>query len=93
MRRAVTRRSKADSLGKETKVPENDWIEIGAFAKPAEGKKYGKQIYSQQVKISSDENTYTFITNEKPDKASARRIACSRAPLSQTSPEPESNGS
>ena len=60
---------KADSLGKETKVPESDWIEIGAFAKPAEGKKYGKQIYSKLENISSDENTFTFIIKEKPDKA------------------------
>jgi len=60
---------KADSLGKETKMPINDLIEVGAFAKPAEGKKYGKQIYSKFERITSDENTFTFVTNEKPDKA------------------------
>jgi hypothetical protein len=60
---------KADSLGKETNVPINDLIEIGAFAKPAEGKKYGKQLYSKFERITSDENTFTFVTNEKPDKA------------------------
>ncbi|MCY7408815.1 MAG: hypothetical protein LH473_00950, partial [Chitinophagales bacterium] len=60
---------KADSLGKETKVATNDWIEIGALAKPAEGKKIGKQIHSQFVKFTSDKNTFTFITNEQPNKA------------------------
>jgi len=60
---------KADSLGRETKVPIADWIEIGALAKPAAGKKVGKQIYSERVKISAEKNTFTFVVNELPDKA------------------------
>src|SRR5260370_905052 len=35
------RKFKADDKGNETEVPVNDWIDIGAFAKPAKGKKYG----------------------------------------------------
>lgn len=60
---------KADSLGKETQVPEDDWIEIGAFAKPADGKKYGEQIFSRMEKISKDENIFTFVTDKEPAKA------------------------
>ncbi len=60
---------KADSLGKETKVPISDWIEIGALAPPAEGKKIGKQLYSQLVKVESENNTYTFVVDQQPDKA------------------------
>ncbi|MGB3075022.1 MAG: M1 family aminopeptidase [Chitinophagales bacterium] len=60
---------KADSLGKETKVPINDWIEIGALAVPEEGKKTGKQLYSEKVKVAADKNTYLFTVDQQPDKA------------------------
>jgi aminopeptidase N len=67
--RVITEKFKADSLGKETKVPISDWIEIGALAAPDGGRKTGKQIYNQRMKISSDRNTFTFVVDEKPDKA------------------------
>jgi len=60
---------KADELGKETEVAVNDWMEIGAFAKPEAGKKYGKTLYRQRVKVSRKDNHYTFVVDEKPDKA------------------------
>jgi hypothetical protein len=60
---------KADSSGRETRIPEDDWIEIGAFAKPAEGKKYGEQIYSRWEKMTGQEQIFTFVTRVKPDKA------------------------
>lgn len=60
---------KADDLGKETEVPVNDYIEIGAFAKPPSGKKYGKTLHRQRVKISQRNNTFTFVVTEKPQKA------------------------
>ncbi|MEO6167865.1 MAG: M1 family aminopeptidase [Chitinophagales bacterium] len=66
---AQSEKFKADSLGKETKVGISDWIEIGALAAPAEGKKIGIQLYSQRVKVSSEKNTYTFVVNQQPDKA------------------------
>jgi aminopeptidase N len=63
------RKLKADELGKETEVPVNDWIEIGAFANPEGDKKYGKTLYRQRVKIGQKDNTFTFVVDEKPDKA------------------------
>jgi hypothetical protein len=63
------RKLKADDLGKETEVPINDYIEIGAFEKPENGKKYGKTLYRQRVKISQKDNNFTFIVASKPDKA------------------------
>lgn len=63
------RKLKADELGKETEVPVSDYIEIGAFAKPVEGKKYGKTLYRQRVKITQRDNTFTFVTDEKPKEA------------------------
>ena len=63
------RKLKADELGKETEVPVNDWMEIGAFAKPEGDKKYGKTLHRQRVKISQKDNTFAFTVDEKPDKA------------------------
>ncbi|MFN0034672.1 MAG: M1 family aminopeptidase, partial [Saprospiraceae bacterium] len=63
------RKLKADELGKETEVPVNDWMEIGAFAKPEGDKKYGKTLHRQRVKIAQKDNTFTFVVDEKPDKA------------------------
>ena len=60
---------KADDLGKETEVALNDYIEIGAFAKPESGKKYGKTLYRQRVKITQHTSYFTFTVEEKPDKA------------------------
>ncbi len=64
-----SRKLKADELGKETEVPVNDWIDIGAFAKPEGDKKYGKTLYRQRVKISQKDNTFTFVVDEKPFEA------------------------
>lgn len=63
------RKLKADDLGKESEVAVNDYIEIGAFAKPPSSKKYGKTLYRERVKVNSKDNTFTFIVKEKPDKA------------------------
>jgi len=63
------RKLKADDLGKETEAPVNDYIEIGAFAKPEHDKKYGKTLYRQRVKITQKDNTFTFIVDAKPHKA------------------------
>ena len=63
------RKLKADDLGKQTEVPINDYIEIGAFAKPESGKKYGKTLYRQRVKIAQKESAFTFTVDAKPHKA------------------------
>ncbi len=60
---------KADAEGNEREVPVDDWIEIGAFAAPAKGKKYGKVLYRDKVHMTKPGGTYTFTVNERPDKA------------------------
>ena len=60
---------KADELGKETEIPVNDYMEIGAFAKPEKDKKYGKTLYRKLVRINKKDNSFTFIVDEAPDKA------------------------
>lgn len=60
---------KADELGKQAEVPLNDYIEIGAFAAPDEGKTYGRTLYRQRVKMTQKEQWFTFVVEEKPEEA------------------------
>ena len=66
---------KADELGKESEVAINDFIEIGALAKPENDKRPAKILFRKRVKINKFDNTYTFITDEKPDKAGVDPLA------------------
>jgi hypothetical protein len=63
------RKFKADATGKETEVPVDDWIDIGAFAKPASGKKYGDTLCRQRMHITQRNSTFTFTTAQLPEKA------------------------
>jgi len=61
----------ADSLGKETKVPVNDWMDIALERKPAFGKNAKKELndvplVQQRVKLRTGANTFTFTVPEKP---------------------------
>jgi len=67
--RVDTHKYKADAKGNETEVPVDDWIDIGAFAKPEKGHKYGKTLYRGRVHAASKTSTYTFQTDEAPDQA------------------------
>jgi len=60
---------KADDKGIETEVPVNDWIDIGAFAKPENGRKYGRTLYRERIHVSQARSSYTFSTAELPDQA------------------------
>jgi ABC-type transport system involved in multi-copper enzyme maturation permease subunit len=64
-----TRKFKADAKGNETEVAINDWIDIGAFAKPEKDKKYGKTLYRERIRIADVRSTHTFTVNELPDEA------------------------
>jgi aminopeptidase N len=64
-----TRKYKADAKGNETEVPVNDYIDIGAFAKPAKDKKYGDTLYRERVHITQKESQFTFVTATLPEKA------------------------
>jgi aminopeptidase N len=64
-----THKFKADAKGNETEVPVNDWIDIGAFAKPEESRKYGRTLYRARVHIAQTRPTYTFTVGELPDQA------------------------
>ncbi len=63
------RKFKADASGNERETPVHDWIEIGAFAKPAKGRKYGDTLWRQRMLMNSGRATYTFTVDRAPDKA------------------------
>ena len=60
---------KADSIGNETEVPVKDWIDIGAFAKPEKGWKYGRTLYRERLHLAQLKSTHSFTVPELPDKA------------------------
>jgi ABC-type transport system involved in multi-copper enzyme maturation permease subunit len=64
-----TRKYKADAKGNETEVPLDDWIEVGAFAKPEKGKQYGKTLYRQRIRLTAARSTQSFTVDELPDRA------------------------
>jgi hypothetical protein len=68
---AETHKFKADAYDSEAEVPVNDWIDIGAFAKPEKARKYGRTLYRDRVHVTPTRSTYTFTTPELPDRAGA----------------------
>lgn len=67
---------RADTIGNETKIAVNDWIDIGAFADEDEE----DLIYSERVKINKEKMQFTFITDKKPARAAIdpRRLLIDR---------------
>jgi hypothetical protein len=83
-----TRKFKADAQGNEAEVPIDDYIDIGAFAKPAKGKQYGDTLSRQRVHIAQKNSTYTFVTESLPEKAGVDPFALliDRVPDDNTKP-------
>lgn len=62
----ISEKAYSDSLGKEAKVPVNDFIDVGVFAKADKGKGLGKPLVMQRVRINKKDNSFTFRVKEKP---------------------------
>ncbi len=61
---------RADAEGNEKEVALNDFVEIGAIAKAEKGKRYGKILHRQRVKLTTaGRHEFTFVTKELPEKA------------------------
>ncbi|MEM9410848.1 MAG: M1 family aminopeptidase, partial [Planctomycetota bacterium] len=56
----------ADDQGDQTLVPLDDWIEIGAFAEPGSGEKYGATLYRELVKMDQESSEYKFTVDQVP---------------------------
>ncbi|MFN6400559.1 MAG: M1 family aminopeptidase [Planctomycetota bacterium] len=59
----------ADEKGLETVVPMNDYLEIGAFAKPEPGKRYGKSLHRERVQLTDGKHELEFVVDELPFQA------------------------
>jgi aminopeptidase N len=64
----ILEKTTADAKGKTTPAKLNDWIEVGAYAKPESGKKYGKEIYRQRLLIEKSPQKVEFIVDQEPDE-------------------------
>jgi ABC-2 type transport system permease protein len=62
---------RADSTGKQTKVPVADYIDIGVFAKIDKESKdeLGKALVMQRVKMDAPVKTFEFIVQQQPYQA------------------------
>lgn len=63
-----TKKLVADSEGEESEVEMDDFVEVAAFAEPETGRKYGKTLYRESMRLSGGKHTHTFTTDEKPDE-------------------------
>lgn len=58
----------ADNQGNETEIDFQHDIEIGAFAKPEAGRKYGATLHRARVPMKQGMNTVTFTLDAIPDQ-------------------------
>ncbi|MBK7083971.1 MAG: ABC transporter permease [Flavobacteriales bacterium] len=59
----------ADSLGRETPAPMNDWIDVGLLKEPTDDEEEGAVITFQRVRLRDGENTVVLRSEELPAKA------------------------
>lgn len=60
---------RADSLGTETPVPLNDYIDVGLFDAPKKGARLGDAISIRKVKVTGGTVRATFTVPRKPARA------------------------
>src|SRR5262249_6645807 len=79
---------KADAKGNETELAVDDYIDIGALAKPAASKQYGDTLYRERVHMTQKQATFTFVTDSLPEKAGIDPFALliDRVPDDNTKP-------
>ncbi|MBY0504392.1 MAG: hypothetical protein K2X03_10800 [Bryobacteraceae bacterium] len=60
---------RASDKGQETEVNLDGMVEVGAFAAPPKGKKYGKTLYRASVPARAGRSTARFTVDALPEKA------------------------
>ena len=81
------RKFKADAQGDETEAPLDDWIEIGAFAKPQQGRKYGKTLYRERVHLTQARSTPHLHRGRSPRAGRDRSLPAARGPRPRRQPQ------
>jgi ABC-2 type transport system permease protein len=74
---------RADSLGNETPLVLNNWIDIGVFSKPEGEKEIGKLIGIRREKMTQPTAKFTIVVDEEPYEAGVDplRYLIDRMPL------------
>ena len=62
------RKYHADGNGKESELPFEESVELGAFGIPADGKKWGAVLYRQRVVVKDGKSTHKFIVDAEPHR-------------------------
>ena len=69
----TAKKLRSDSLGRETEVPMNDWIDIGVFGRPAKGEvapdRNGIELYLRKHRIVSGAQHLEIVLDQKPSSA------------------------
>jgi hypothetical protein len=69
----TAKKLRSDSLGRETEVPMNDWIDVGVFGLPAKGQvapdKNGIELYLRKHRIVSGQQHLEIVLDQKPSSA------------------------
>lgn len=67
--KTTSEKFRSDALGKETKMPVADYIDLAVFAEPKNDADLGKVLVYKRLKLTKKDNVYTFKTKEKPFEA------------------------
>jgi aminopeptidase N len=67
--KTISEKFRADSLGKETPLPVNDYIDIGIFDVPVNKNNLGKPLLLKRMKLTKKDNYFTFRVKTKPYQA------------------------
>lgn len=66
---ATSKKLRADSLGTESDVAMNDFVDIGVFDAPQVGARIGKALSLRKVRVVSGTANYEFVVKSKPARA------------------------
>jgi ABC-2 type transport system permease protein len=64
-----TAKLRADSLGAEAEIPMDDYVDIGVFARPEEGRERGATLAVQRHRVGSGTHTFTIVVDQEPWEA------------------------
>jgi len=67
--KTISEKFYSDSLGKETKVPVDDFIDIGIFAASDNSKVLGKPLLMKRIRMNRQDSVFVFSVKEKPYQA------------------------
>ena len=65
----VAKKTRADSVGRESEVPMDDLVEVGVFAAPHEGGAQGETLYLTRHRIKSGKQTIRITVPKEPSRA------------------------